>query len=225
MFMEQYVAFCLMNLLNYQPSWIDLAFVGIIIIGMVRGRKRGMSEELMDVIKWLLIIAAGAFLYAPLGRFVCDMSPFSLLSCYVGVYAALIGVAFGFTCLIKRAVGDKLIGSDVFGSGEYYLGMVAGAFRHACILIVFMAIMNARHYTPQEIAQRNKTQMDNFGMTFYSMYQFQGELFGKSIFGKLTREKLSLLLIRPTAPQDKPLGGGKSRSVRARESSLQDILD
>lgn len=214
-----------MNFATYQPSWIDLAIVGIIIMGMVRGRKRGMSEELMDVVKWLLILVLGAFLYAPLGEFLSGMSPFSLLSCYLAVYGLLIGAIFGFFSMLKRAIGEKLIGSDVFGSGEYYLGMVAGAFRHACILVVFMSFIHARYYSPQEIARNNKSQMDNFGMTFYTMYQFQSEMFGKSVFGKLTRDHLSLLLIRPTAPEEKPLGGSNRGSVRARESSLKDILD
>ena len=214
-----------MNSGVYQPSWIDLAFVVVIIIGMVRGRKRGMSEELLDVLKWLVIVVAGAFLYAPIGGFLSDMSPFSLLSCYLAFYAVFIGAVFGFASMLKRAVGDKLIGSDFFGNGEYYLGMIAGAFRHALILIAFMAFINARYYSPQEITHNNQTQMDNFGMTFYTMYQFQGEMFGKSIFGKLTRQNLSILLIRPTAPEEKRLGGRRKGAVRARENSLKDILD
>jgi hypothetical protein len=103
--------------------------------------------------------------------------------------------------------------------------MAARALRHTCVLIAFMACINARYYSPQEIARDNKTQMDNFGMTFYTMYQFQGEMFGKSVIGKLTRSHLSVLLIEPTAPENKRLGGGKRKNVRARENSVSDILE
>src|SRR5687767_15642164 len=103
-------------------NWFDLAVVVIIAVGVTRGRKRGMSEELLDVIKWVVILFACGWLYAPLGSMLSSASVFSLLSCYVAVYA---GVALLIALLfsaIRRQVGAKLMGSDFFGTGEYYLG-------------------------------------------------------------------------------------------------------
>jgi len=39
-------------------NWIDLAIVALIGVGVARGRKRGMSEELLAVIKWVVILFA-----------------------------------------------------------------------------------------------------------------------------------------------------------------------
>src|SRR5687767_11308571 len=60
-------------------NWIDLAVVAVIAIGVTRGRKRGMSEELLDVIKWVMILFACSQLYEPLGSLLATASVFSLL--------------------------------------------------------------------------------------------------------------------------------------------------
>jgi uncharacterized membrane protein required for colicin V production len=207
---------------NLQICWVDLAIVGVLILGMVRGRKRGMSEELLDVLKWVLIVIAGAYFYQPAGDFMADMTPFSLLSCYVSVYLLIMLAVITFFSFLKRAVGEKLLESDCFGDAEYYLGIVAGAIRYACVLLVVMSFINARYYSPDEIASKRKTQMDNFGMVFYTLYEFQGDVFHQSLVGRMTRDYLSSFLIHPTAPEEKSLGG---HSVRARERNFDEILE
>src|SRR5688572_15320868 len=132
-------------------NWFDLAVVVIIAVGVTRGRKRGMSEELLDVIKWVVILFACSHLYAPLGSMLANASVFSLLSCYVVVYAFVATVIALLFSAIRKQIGAKLVGSDFFGHGEYYLGMVAGGFRYTCILLVALAFLNARYYSPAEL--------------------------------------------------------------------------
>jgi len=188
----------------------------VLIIGIVRGRKRGISEELLDVIKWVLILAGAAYFYEPLGTALAQNSVFSLLSCYVAVYAVIAGVVLGIFAYLRRRIGDKLIGSDAFGSGEYYLGMAAGLFRYACILLVILAFMNARYFSPEEIQASQQYQEKNYGSQFFpSFWVLQSEVFSKSLTGTFARDHLSLLLIRPTAPEDKSLGN--NTTVHGRE--------
>ena len=42
------------------PNWFDLLLLAMICAGVLRGRKRGMSEELLDFLQWLAIIIGGA---------------------------------------------------------------------------------------------------------------------------------------------------------------------
>ena len=52
---------------NFSVSWFDFVPVILLLVGVLRGRKRGMSEELLDTFKWLLIVVAAGFAYQPLG--------------------------------------------------------------------------------------------------------------------------------------------------------------
>ena len=47
--------------------------------------------------------------------------------------------------------GEKLVTNAVFGNLEYYLGMVAGVVRFACILLFGLALLNAPIVTDKEL--------------------------------------------------------------------------
>jgi len=205
-------------------GWIDLLIVGLLVVGVVRGRKRGISEELLDVIKWALIVVAGAFAYQPLGSFLSSATPFSQLSSYVAVYTLVVMAFVLLFSFLRRAIGGKLIGSDIFGGAEYYLGMCAGAVRYACIILVGMALLNARYYPPAEVSAHIKYQMDNYGSVYFpTVCAVQHEVFDGSFTGRLTKNYLGMLLIRPTTPEEKGLGGASL--IRARERNVFDVLD
>lgn len=209
----------------FSVSWVDLVVLILLGVGIWRGRKRGMSEELLDIVKWALIVVGAGFLYEPGGRFLAQTtSIFSPLSCYVAVYVAIALVIVMFCALIRNSVGAKLVGSDTFGAAEYYLGMVAGAFRYACIILVGMAFLNARYYTPEEIAASTKYQLDNYGSSFFlTLPDLQQEVFQRAFIGRLTHEHLNVVLIRPTSGEGKDLAGGDAIG-RKRERSLTDAL-
>ena len=126
----------------------DIMLVLILIAGVLQGRKHGMSEELMNLIKWVLIVVVCAFVYEPGGQFLAQSSPFSLLSSFLMVYVACALLIYGIFALLKHSVGGKLIGSDIFGRAEYYLGMGSGLVRFTCMLIAALALLNARYFSP-----------------------------------------------------------------------------
>ena len=207
-------------------SWVDFVVVGALGFGLWRGRKRGMSEELLDIMKWIVTVIAAGFLSQPIGQLLSQStSVLSTLACYIGTYLALvliIAIAFSY---IRRAVGEKLSGSDAFGSAEYYLGMISGTFRYACILIVAFSFLNARAYSPEEIKASEKYQLDNFGSSFFlTLPDLQKEVFSQSVAGRTVREYLGFALIQPTAPGGKQLGGANN-IAHARERSVYEVLD
>ena len=213
-----------MNVTALPFNWIDLAIVALIAVGVARGRKRGMSEEMLDVLKWVVIIFACSRLYEPLGGMLSTATVFSTLSCYVAVYAMVamvIALIFG---AIRRRIGAKLVSSDFFGMGEYYMGMVAGAFRYICIIVVTLAFLHARYYSPAELQEDAKTQEKNFGSTFFPTFgTFQQSVFQGSFVGSQVQTYLGTLLIASTAPSDKGLQ--KTEAVRARERGVYDLID
>ena len=205
-------------------SWVDLAVLVVVIAGIFRGRKRGMSEELLDVIKWVSVLVVTALLTRPAGQMLSDASVFSLLSCYIFTYTLIVislKLLFGF---IRKQMGDKLVSSDFFGSAEYYLGMVAGAIRYTCVVIVVFAFINARYYSPEEIAEDARVQQHNFGdIRFPTWAALQDQVFNKSACGTITRNFIPFCLIPPTPPETKSLA--KDSVVRARERTVDRVLD
>lgn len=210
--------------MNFPLSWFDVVVVILIGFGVFRGRKRGMSEEALSVLQWLLIVYIASAVYEPVGKALSQTtSVFSLLSCYVTVYIAVaIAIKIIFT-MIQRAVGEKLVGSDVFGQSEYYLGMVAGALRFACMIILFLALLHARTVTAQEKAENAKRQQENFGsISFPTLGSIQDEIFGRAYSGQFVKKNLSQLLIKETVSEKKSL---TTESIgRRRERSVDEVM-
>jgi uncharacterized membrane protein required for colicin V production len=188
-----------MNLENIPIHWFDFAALIIILLGLSRGRKNGMSVELMAMLQWLAIIFAGAFLYRPLGDALCQASPVSHLFAYIMMYVTVaILVKIGFAT-VKKLTGGKLMGSNVFGRAEYYLGMVAGAIRFACILIAGMSLLNAPTYTPADLARAKAYQIEMYGSAFFPGFgSVQHEVFKESLLGSAFKNYASFMLISPT---------------------------
>ena len=210
---------------NFIVGWVDLLVVILLVVGVLRGRKRGMSEELLDVIKWSLIVLVAGLLYEPSGRWFSQMTVFSLLASYVFAYVFIALIIFATFAVIRSRIGEKLIGSDVFGRSEYYLGMVAGCYRYVCVMLVAMAFLNARYYSPADKEAARKYQDWNFGTTLFpTPADVQSEVFDRSLSGRLTQDYLNVILIRPTAPEDKNVGGEGSIR-RQREGRINEIMD
>jgi uncharacterized membrane protein required for colicin V production len=201
-------------------NWVDFLFILLLCVGLLHGRKRGMSQELLDIIKWPIIVLVGGVFSDPLGRMLWQSTAmlgplFWIVTTYVTVMM-LVMISFA---MIKRGSGQKLVGSDAFGASEYYLGMMAGAFRYLCIMIVAMALLNARQYSADEIRAKTKYQEDNFGTTFFmTLPDLQKQVFKESFLGSLAHEYLQLVLIPSTPGGDKGSSGGSN--ARARERSL-----
>src|SRR5690348_16224440 len=120
--------------MNLPFNWFDIAILLVLFIGLQRGRKHGMSEEIILVIKWLSIIVIGGLGYGVIGDVIADNSVFTRFASYLMAYIIIaLGITVTFL-VIKKMSNGKLVGSDVFGSGEYYLGMIAGVVRYTCIL-------------------------------------------------------------------------------------------
>jgi uncharacterized membrane protein required for colicin V production len=208
---------CLMKeLQNFSITWFDGVLLAAIVIGIFRGRKRGMSEELLDVFQWLSILIGCSYSYRPIGMFIEDFTHLGYNFCFVFSYL-LVAILIKLLCTaVKRATGEKLVHADAFGSGEYYLGMMAGTIRWLSILIVMMSLLHAYYISPQDRARIAKLQSDNFGsISFPTIGSVQTTVFHESPSGNFIRKHLSAQLIQPVPPgaRSETLGHWRERDV------------
>jgi len=179
----------------------DFVLVAVLVIGVVRGRKNGMSEELLSLLKWLTILFMGAIVYEPAGKILAGTGPFSLLSSFVMVYVVSALLVLGVFAVIKRGLGGKLLGSDIFGKAEYYLGMGSGLVRVSCMLLTALALLNARYFSPAEVKAMEAFQNDVYGSNFFpGLHSLQSSVFERSLLGPWIKNNLSFFLIKSTEP-------------------------
>jgi len=189
---------------NMPVNLFDVALVAILVAGVLRGRKNGMSEELLSLLKWVTLVALCALAYEPVGNWLADSSPFSHLSSFVMAYVAIALVILSSFAGLKKLLGGKLLGSDLFGKSEYYLGMASGLVRFTCVLLAALALLNARYFSPHEVDAMTKFQNDVYGSNFFPTFQsVQATIFEKSLTGPWIKDHLSFLLIKPTPPENK----------------------
>ena len=209
---------------NLSLNWFDVALLLILAFGFWRGRKRGMSREALPTLMWLIAVIAGGFGCQFLGDLLLktgyvgkvfgagyNQRTMCLVICYL-----LIGlVALTVHGLLKKVFKEKIAGSNAFGDGEYYLGIISGMIRYFCITIFFLALLNAPFYSTGEIAADKVFKNRWFGGGeknfkgdfFPSVYDIQSDIFKKSITGSAIKNYLEPVLIQNGAPAKKP--GGK----------------
>src|SRR3989442_4899094 len=92
----------------------DLVLLVVLITGIARGRKLGMSSELLSLLKWLAILFGCALAYQPIGDlFAQTTGIFGTLQAYIIAYVVAAALILLIFALLKPSLDGKLIGSDV----------------------------------------------------------------------------------------------------------------
>ena len=203
---------------HFAFNWFDMAVVLVLAFGFWRGRKRGMTKELLPTAQWLTIL-----LGAGLGHiFVADWLTQQGIVKYcfgnnfkertaalMSGYAIIALAAYIVFTVLKRKFNPKLEGSSFFGGNEYYWGVPAGMLRYACLLLVALALLNAPFYTAADIAAQKAYNnrwygggdKDFSGDLIPSVDEVQASVFKNSIIGPFIKDNLSILLIN-SVPKD-----------------------
>jgi uncharacterized membrane protein required for colicin V production len=192
---------------NLPFNWFDVVLVVVLGFGLWRGRKNGMSKEVMLVFQWLTLVLASGMgypLFAP--TYANTIGTGKVASAMLG-YCTLALATWLVFYILKGIFVPRLTGSNFFGGGEYYLGMVSGMIRFACMLVAVLALLNAPFYTPEDIkaSQDYKNRWFGGGQKGFSgdfipsIEQVQEQVFKKSLTGPYLKNYLGTLLI-DTAP-------------------------
>ena len=198
-------------------NWFDMAVLLILALGLFRGRKNGMTKEVLRVFQWLALVIVCGLFYENAAQAVINIAGWKKPTCYVTGYLLLaFGVWLVFVVL-KKIFVPRLTGSNIFGSGEYYLGMFSGMIRFACIVFFLLAMLNAPVYTQADILAHQAYVKRWFGGGIYAGNYFpdlqtiQESVFKKSFTGPYIKDYLGPLLIETTPPpvakpEPKPAG-------------------
>ena len=204
----------LTDLKDTPVNWFDLLVFIVLLLGVRQGRKNGMSVEMVPMLQWLAIVAIGALGYRALGNWLAMNSPMSHLFCFITMYVVLAILTKCAFSLLKKGAGGKLVGSDIFGRAEFYLGMFAGSVRFLCILLAALALLNAPYYSSQEMASNKAYQDDMYGSNFFpGLCNVQVQVFKESFLGSLLKKKAEFLLIASTK-------GEPAKGIQRRKDDL-----
>jgi uncharacterized membrane protein required for colicin V production len=204
-------------------GWFDLVVIIVLGFGVYRGRRNGMSKELLPLLQWVVMLPVCGFGYPMLNgllsQFIKNVFWSNLLA-----YLFLALLVFLTFAMLKRLLEKKLVTSDFFRGSEYYLGMLSGIVRYACAIIFALALLNAPYYSPEDVARQKAFDQKNFGGGLYSgsyfphVYTVQNEVFKDSFLGPRIKEYLGVLLIRTpgsksTSPESNPAEPPKKPAV------------
>ncbi len=202
---------------NLPVNWFDVFVLVMLLIGYSCGKKNGMSKEALAVMRWIAIMLLPAIAYEPFGQWLATTAHLGKLTSYLIAYISTALVVALVFILLTGKLGEKLKGSDTFGKAEFYLGKPAGALRFACIIMVLLALLNARYYSTAEVKATQKYDLDNYGSSFFPhLYAIQDDVFKNSFVGSQVHQHLDFLLIKPT-----PAIPGASAPTKRKEFTWQ----
>ncbi len=208
---------------NLSFNYVDVIVLIWLIVGLLRGRKQGMTQELLPVFYWVATFFLAGYLNQPLGGFIRGYTggAFNVQWSFLIGYALIAFTLALCFALLKHLLGDKLTGSDLFGRWEYYLGMLAGLVRFAAMLLVLLAFMHSRIVTRAELDDINaqmKKNLEDIHPPRYIYGSIEQAVFYQSFSGKFVQENLSDFLIPTVTPSERP-------KVESPKKRLQDAID
>ena len=192
---------------NLPVNWFDVALLIVLGFGIFRGRKNGMTKEILPFLKWVTLVVAAGLAYGLVAQYYVTSCGMSHLTGAVLGYLSIAFVVFFIFSLIKKAFEKRLEGSNAFGNAEYYLAIPSGMIRYACIVIFALALINSRHYTSADLEQAKAYNERWYGGGIYSgnyipdLHTVQEAVFKKSFVGPYIKTYLGTLLIE-TGPGD-----------------------
>lgn len=198
----------------------DILIIIVIGLGCWRGKVRGISEELLGFLQWLVTIVAAGFLYGLVGDLLVAGKVPRLWANIGGYILVIIAVSIIFG-LIAKSVGNKLVDSDFFGGWEYRLGMIAGAVRYLCIWIAILAILSARYFDAATVEAQRKAQEKEAGIVLLPTWGILSRMaFYDSYSGPFIRQYLAHQLMTPVGyakatPNENTIGKQQQRVLDA----------
>ncbi len=207
-----------LSLDNLPVNWFDAAILVVLGFGIFRGRKNGMTKEVLPTMQWLIAIVAAGLAYDPLAQYYAGKCNLDKLWAGVLGYLTIAFLVFMLFSGVKKVLMPRLTGSNVFGSAEYYAGMSSGMIRYGCIIVFVLALLNARSYTTAELLQRKLYNQEWYGGGIYSgdyvpdLHVVQEAVFKKSFTGPYIKNYIGMLLIQ-TGPDTATAKQAKAQPV------------
>ena len=184
---------------SLQVNWFDAVVVAMLCFGLFRGRKNGMSKEILPLFQWLAVVFICGLFYSVVADLLVKYASVDKMTSYIFGYTILALAVFFIFSMLKRVVSAKLFGSNLFGNAEYYLGMPSGMVRFACMLLFALSFLNAPAYSAAQVQAANNYQERWYGAHFFpDLFNVQEQVFKQSFTGPYLKGYLGVLMIKPT---------------------------
>lgn len=195
-------------------DWFDIVLIAVLGFGLFRGRRNGMAKELIPFFQWIALVVVSGLFYEPVGQMFINIMKMGVMWSDILGYMLIALVIYLVFETLKKPLAKKLEGSNMFGGGEYYLGMLAGLIRFFCILLAGLALLNAPVYSAAEIAAHAAYVQKNYGGGlqgfsggfFPTVQEVQDAVFAKSFTGPYIKDYLGMVLIDAAPPNAKKPG-------------------
>jgi len=200
-------------------NWFDLALVLVLVFGFFRGRKNGMTNEILPVLQWICTVIVCGLGYEMASQIFYNIAGLGKTASLILGYLLLMFLVWLMFALLKKILMPRLTGSNFFGSNEYYLGMISGVVRYACILFFALALLNAPNYSQAEIAAHKAFNNRWYGGGMYSGDYFptwqniQESVFKTSFSGPYITKYLGIMLIN-SSPNESPAAAKPQPVIR-----------
>ncbi len=202
---------------HFAFNWFDVALVLVLALGFWRGRKRGMTKELLPSLQWVAILLGAGFGHVFVADWLQQQGVIKQVfgnhfnertAALMSGYLSIAFVIFVVFTILKRKLNPKLEGSSFFGGNEYYWGVVVGLIRYISMVLVALALLNAPYYSLADIAKAKAYNnrwyggglKDYSGDFIPSVDEVQVSIFKESLIGPFIKDDLSVLLINTTEP-------------------------
>src|SRR6185437_16740310 len=87
---------------QFTIGWFDGVVAIVLAFGVFRGRRNGMSKELLPFLQWIILVPLCAFLYPIAGQFFINIFQWSKLTSFICGYLTLAVIVLLIFGILKK---------------------------------------------------------------------------------------------------------------------------
>ncbi|MBG88340.1 MAG: hypothetical protein CMO80_15760 [Verrucomicrobiales bacterium] len=172
---------------------------------LMRTSRYSSDEKLWIMISHLsLLVGLGGFGGPPLGGLFSSIG----MSKYWGqliAYLFLAFLVFLFFKFLESRGKSSLRDSDWFGRGDYSLGVILCMMKHFCVLLFFLALLNAKPVTAAMVTASREKQIKELGSALFPTFPVVNHnVFVYSFVGPYLKKGWKWVLLEPISAAPAP---------------------
>ncbi|HEX4121128.1 MAG TPA: CvpA family protein [Verrucomicrobiae bacterium] len=195
-------------------DYFDIVVLDWLILGLLRGRRTGMSRELLPLLQWIGIVLAAGLFYPPVSSIINQCTYLSPLWSNVSAYLLIAAAVHLIHLWLRRLFAVKLVEWNLFGAREYHLGMIAGMARFTCILLFVLALMTSEIPPSLKPAKLANSQKAKTGIRLPTYGELQQDVLSNSFSGNWVQSNLRPVLIAAVTPPQPKLVSQKTQKTQ-----------
>jgi len=176
-------------------NMFDAVLAGALGWGIYQGKEHGASTTHVSVVQWMLIGLAGGFAGNLLGSLMFSILGSAYWGQLTGYLLWIFIVAAFFAFLNSKGKGEWK-DADWFGRLEYPLGVLGCVLKYFCIILTIMSILNAKHYSAEDIRKDRAWQIEEFGSALFPTFtMLNNTVFNTSFCGPYVKKAFSWAIL------------------------------